>query len=81
MNDHTDIDAEQMQIAKNIKREKTEKSKSKENEIDALLTEDEKYAIKLAKQKGASCWLNALPLKKYHFDLTKSEFRDGIALR
>ena len=81
MNDHTDIDAEQMQIAKNIKREKTEISKSKENEIDALLTEDEKYAIKLAKEKCASCWLNALPLKKYHFDLTKSEFRDGIALR
>ena len=81
MNDHTDIDAEQVQIAKNIKREKTEISKSKENEIDALLTEDEKYAIKLAKEKGASCWLDALPLKKYHFDLTKSEFRDGIALR
>ena len=50
MNDHTDIDAEQMQIAKNIKREKTEISKSKENEIDALLTEDEKYAIKQAKK-------------------------------
>ena len=50
MNDHNDIDAEQMQIAKNIKREKTEISKSKENEIDALLTEDEKYAIKLAKE-------------------------------
>ena len=81
MHDHTDIDAEQMQIAKNIKREKIEMSKSKENEIDALLTKDEKYAIKLAKEKGASCWLNALPLKKYHFDLTKSEFRDGIALR
>ena len=81
MNDHTDIDAEQMQIAKNIKREKAEISKSKQNEIDALLTEDEMYAIKLATEKGASCWLNALPLKKYHFDLTKSEFRDGIALR
>ena len=69
MNDDTDIDAEQMQIAKNIKREKTEISKSKQNEIDALLTEDEKYAMKLAKEKGASCWLNALPLKKYHFNL------------
>ena len=32
-------------------------------------------------EKGASCWLNALPLKRYHFDLTKGEFRDGIALR
>ena len=58
---------------KTSKEKKTEISKSKQNEIDTLLTEDEKYAIKLAKEKGASCWLNALPLKKYHFDLTKSE--------
>ena len=46
-----------------------------------MLTPDEKYAMKLSREKGASCWLNVLPLKKYHFDLTKSEFRDGIALR
>ena len=32
-------------------------------------------------KKGSSCRLNALPLKIYHFDLTKGEFRDGIALR
>ena len=32
-------------------------------------------------EKGASCWLNAIPLKRYTFVLTKGEFRDGIALR
>ena len=32
-------------------------------------------------EKGAPCWLNALPLKRYYFYLTKGEFRDGIALR
>ena len=29
----------------------------------------------------APCSLNALSLKRYHLDLTKREFRDGIALR
>ena len=67
---------------KSLKTTKEKKPKyQNQRKIDALLTEDEKYAIKLAKEKGASCWLNALPLKKDHFDLTKSEFRDGIALR
>ena len=40
-----------------------------------------KYTIKLASENGASSWLNALPLSKQGFDLTKTEFRDGIALR
>ena len=35
----------------------------------------------LPKEKGASCWLNAMSLKINHFDLTKSELRDGIDLR
>ena len=40
-----------------------------------------KYTIQLASEKGASSWLNALPLSKHGFDLTNTEFRDGIALR
>ena len=40
-----------------------------------------KYTIQLALEKGASSWLNALPLLKHGFDLTKTEFRDGIAVR
>ena len=32
-------------------------------------------------EKGASCWLNALPLKRYYFHLNKGAFRDGIAFR
>ena len=31
--------------------------------------------------KGASAWLNVLPLKRYGFHLKKSEFRDGLSLR
>ena len=40
-----------------------------------------KYTIQLASEKGASSWLNALALSKHGFDLTKTEFRDEIALR
>ena len=35
----------------------------------------------MAGKKRPSCWLNALPIKRYLFDLIKGEFRDGIAHR
>ena len=53
---------------------------SKQSRIENNLPEM-KYAIQLAPEKGASSWLNALPLSKQGFDLTKTEFRDRIALR
>ena len=53
---------------------------SKKSGIENNLPEM-KYTIQLASEKGASSWHNALPLSKHGFDLTKTEFRDGIALR
>ena len=47
-----------------------------ENNLPELM-----YTIQLASEKGASSCLNALPLSKHGFDLSKTEFRDGIALR
>ena len=44
-------------------------------------TDGELHAMKLSSEKGASSWLNALPLQKHGFAQTKSEFRDGLALR
>ena len=40
-----------------------------------------KRAIELAKEKGASTWLTALPLKSMGYILNKQEFRDSISLR
>ena len=40
-----------------------------------------KYTIQLASVEGASSWLYALPLSKHDFDLTKTDFRDRIAIR
>ena len=53
---------------------------SKKSRIENNLPEM-KYTIQRASEKGASSWLNALPLSKHGFDLTKTEFGDGIALR
>ena len=53
---------------------------SKKSRIENNLPEM-KYTIQLASEKGSSSLLNALPLSKHGFDLTKTEFRDGIALR
>ena len=53
---------------------------SKKSRIENNLPEM-KYTIQRASEKRASSWLNALPLSKHGFDLTKTEFCDGIALR
>ena len=42
----------------------------------------QRYALKRrASEKEASAWLNVLPLKRYGFQLNKSEFRNGLGLR
>eukprot|EP00117_Sycon_ciliatum_P014358 scpid90298/ scgid0023/ len=37
--------------------------------------------IDLARERGASSWLTCKPLRRYGFNLTKCEFRDGLCLR
>ena len=33
------------------------------------------------RERGASSWLTCKPLRRYGFNLTKGEFRDGLCLR
>ena len=72
---------EQEKIYSKIKTLKTERTNQKRTNILNNLSDNEKYALELASEKGASNWLNALPLSRYNFNLNKSEFRDGIYLR
>ena len=69
-------------ICTKIKKLKTDRTNRKEktNLINSS-NETDKYAIDLASEKGASNWLNALPMSRYNSKLKKSEFRDGIYLR
>ena len=43
--------------------------------------QSQRVIAKAKEEKGSSCWLIAPPIKRYPFNLTKSEFRDDIALR
>ena len=40
-----------------------------------------KRSVELACEKGASCWLTAIPLEQHGFTLHKSAFRDALYLR
>ena len=73
-------EAEQTKISLRQKADNQHELISKNSRIENNLPEM-KYTIQVASEKGASSWLNSLPLSKHGFDLTKTEFRDGIALR
>ena len=45
------------------------------------LTDNTKKAATLAQEKGASGWLNTLPIEEHGFTLHKGAFRDALALR
>ena len=65
----------------NQKKKKTDRTNRKKPNFINSLDETDKYAIDLVPEKGASNWLNALPLSSYNFNLNKSEFRDSFYLR
>ena len=77
LQNHNAIDAEfpQEKILQKIRKEIQEQARAKKLAIKDLINDKETYSLDLAMEKGASCWLNALPLKRYDFDLTKGEFR------
>ena len=54
---------------------------TEKSEVNELLDESERRAVKQAQEKGSSTWLNVLPLKDQGFVLRKDEFRDALALR
>ena len=61
---------------------KTTYSKSRMEEINASLSPDLLRSIEQARDKGASSWLNAIPLKEQGLALNKQEFRrDSPRLR
>ena len=49
--------------------------------LDQSLFPEQLRTVTLARDKGASSWLNVLPLEDEGFVLSKEEFRDALALR
>ena len=66
-----------------IKLKSKSAKKTKDAEIASSIDVPEHLTktVELAKDKGSSSWLTTLPLEMYGFHLSKSEFRDAIALR
>ena len=61
-----------------VRQENYVKTSADAEEIHKLLPTSLRRSVDLAKEKGASTWLTALPLVEHGFTLHKGAFRDGI---
>ena len=64
-----------------IKNLKNSELQAKFNAIAERCGTPSKRALPAAREKGASSWLNTLPLQQYGYTLNKEEFRDSVCLR
>ena len=55
--------------------------KDQQELLETKLDTQSKRVLAENREKGASSWLNVLPLKEQGFTLTKEEFQDALALR
>ena len=56
-------------------------AKSRIDRIDESLSPDLLQAVQQIRDKGASSWLNAIPIDEHGLPLNKQEFRDSLCLR
>ena len=56
-------------------------AKSRIDRIDESLPPDLLQAVQQTRDKGASSWLNAIPMEEHGLPLNKQEFRDSLCLR
>ena len=74
-----------LQLVEELKRDlrtlKAENTKSKIESIDVSLNPELLRLTQQARDKGASSWLNAIPLKDQGLTLNKQKFRDFLRLR
>ena len=61
--------------------ERDQAAKEKFRNVKDNLPKETSRALDLAAEKGASTWLNVIPLKDLGFNLNKREFRDALRLR
>ena len=73
--------AREKEIEATIKREREKKHEENLEILRQTMTKKQKRGNDVARMKGASAWLTALPSKEDGFDLNKREFFDAIALR
>ena len=77
LNDNTSDEQRRIKQRLRTERKQNEADKASSLNLPSHLAK----AAELAKDKGASNWLTSLPLEKYNFSLSKSEFRDALSMR
>ncbi len=77
----TETISQQLQNKRDIRKDIQDSQRLQHEEIKKTATATLLRAMDLAEEKGASSWLNAIPLQEYGFNLHKSAFRDAITLR
>lgn len=70
----------QLQSKATIRKQNREMSSKDADDLYSQLPAQLQKAVDLAKEKGASTWLTALPLKEHGFSLHKAAFHDAMAL-
>ena len=68
------VSQEQQQLKTAAVRTKTVKLQAFAQSVVDRLPLQGKQAVELAKEKGSSSWLNALPIAEHGFDLSKAAF-------
>ena len=76
-----EIISNQLQSKATIRQQNKERIIKDAAHLTERLSADIQRSVKLAKEKGSSSWLTALPLKAHSFVLHKQAFRDALALR
>ena len=66
---------------KNLKRERITRVDATSTSLNQRLTPEMTRTLSNASAKGASNWLNVLPLAEEGYVLNKEEFRDAMAMR
>ena len=75
------ISSQQDKIKQEIKRKERQQQANRAKSVKEGLSPQLQCAMDLNQEKGASHWLNVLPLSSEGFALHKSAFRDALCLR
>ncbi len=76
------LDKQQIKkIKTKLKKEKEDEYKKQFNKVCENISPKLKRCLEIAKEKGSSSWLTALPLKSLGYCLNKAEFHNSIHVR
>ena len=84
LSEDTESDERELQqerIAGEIRRERIRRRKARVEALHSKLNATQQHAREIAKEKGASSWLNTRPLETQGYHLSATEFRDAVAMR